>query len=88
MADCDGEYPKSLEFAIERWRDFGGAITRSGERIGKPWELDEAEQIIGLCDRFHCLPKEGGVLDQDADIIRMMKIVALSRPPEEGGEFG
>jgi hypothetical protein len=30
-----------------------------------------------MCERFHCLPDTGGLLDQEANLIRMMKIVAM-----------
>jgi hypothetical protein len=41
--------------------------------------------IIGLCDRFHCLPSQ--LMEEDLDIIRLLKIVALGSQQEEGGEF-
>ncbi len=85
MAGGDGERPKSTEARINKWLNFGGAITRTGELITKPVELEEAELIIGLCDRFHCLPKEGGILDQDVDIIRLLKIYAMGN--QEEGEL-
>jgi len=37
--------------------------------------------ILRLCDRFHCLPSQ--VLDEDARIIRMLKIESLGKREEE-----
>lgn len=36
--------------------------------------------IVSLCERFHCLPEPGGLLDQDAEFLRMIKIVDLAEP--------
>lgn len=37
--------------------------------------------ILGVCDRFHCLP--GEALAEDAGIIRLMKIEKLGTKQEE-----
>jgi hypothetical protein len=44
--------------AIRKWRHVGGGIDAEGNKVGKPPELQEAELILGLCDRFHKLPSE------------------------------
>jgi hypothetical protein len=36
-----------------------------------------------MCERFHCLPRAGGLLDQDASLIRMLKIVEMARGGEQ-----
>ena len=43
---------------------------------------------MGLCDRFKCLPRPGGLLDQDMSFIRMVKLygpprTAAARPQQE-----
>lgn len=38
-----------------------------------PAELWEASTIIGLCDRFHCLPSQ--LLAEDASLLRLLAIV-------------
>lgn len=48
----------------------------------EPGDLTRARLVVGLCERFHCLPDEGGLLDQDTEFLRMLKIVEL------GGEEG
>jgi hypothetical protein len=37
--------------------------------------------VVKLCERFHCLPHAGGLLDQDAEFLRMIRIV------QEGGGY-
>jgi hypothetical protein len=32
---------------------------------------------LGLCERFHCLPDAGGLLDQDVELLRTMRIASL-----------
>lgn len=42
--------------------------------------------MIGLCERFGCLPEAGGLLDQDAGLLRMLEIQRLGNPvPSDGG---
>lgn len=36
-------------------------------------ELAEAELIVGLCDRFHCLPSQ--LLTEDVYLLRMLRLV-------------
>ena len=42
--------------------------------------------ILGLCERFHCLPSQ--VLAEDASVLRLLHVYELGhRPGEpEGGE--
>lgn len=42
--------------------------------------------IVGLCDRFHCLPSQ--LLEEDAELLRLVRIVDIAKPPEkmEGDE--
>jgi hypothetical protein len=39
--------------------------------------------IVGLCERFGCLPEPGGLLDQPADFLRMIRLHDLAHPREE-----
>lgn len=41
--------------------------------------------MVGLCERFSCLPEAGGLLDQPADLMRMTALVDLAR---QGGDRG
>lgn len=37
--------------------------------------------MIGLCERFHCLPSQ--LYDEPVDLIRLVKIVERGRPEQE-----
>lgn len=55
----------------------------------EPGALVRARLVIGLCDRFRCLPEPGALLDQDAELIQMLNIIELAGPgPEGGGRHG
>lgn len=42
--------------------------------------------MLALCDRFHCLPSQ--VLEEDAGVLRLLKIAAMGTPPQaEGGGY-
>ena len=40
--------------------------------------------MIGLADRWHCLPSQ--VLAEDASILRLLDVYRLGHREEEGGE--
>jgi len=42
--------------------------------------------ILGLCDRFHCLPDVAEQLD--AGVLRLLRIEELARPPQDGDGYG
>jgi hypothetical protein len=44
--------------------------------------LIEAELILGLCDRFHCLPQQ--VEEMDASVIRMLKVYDEGTAQDDG----
>lgn len=44
----------------------------------EPGDLARARLVVELCERFHCLPEPGGLLDQDAELLRMLKILELA----------
>lgn len=72
---------------IGLWRDFPGGITPSGGLITEPRELTDTKTILGICDRFHCLPSQA--LAEDAEILRYLKIESLAKPEMHGeGERG
>ena len=47
----------------------------------KPWELESAELIDGLCQRYGCLPSQ--LLAEDATIMRMLAVVQLGHPEQK-----
>ena len=48
----------------------------------KPWALEEAELIDGLCQRYNCLPSQ--LMAEDATIMRMLAIVQEGKPEDDG----
>ena len=48
----------------------------------KPWELTEAEAVLGLCDRFHKLPSE--VLNEDASLLWYLDVAAKGKRETSG----
>jgi hypothetical protein len=40
--------------------------------------------VIGLCERFHCLPSQ--LEKEDTSLVRMLKIVAAARQDEQEAE--
>lgn len=84
MAAGHGASPAPFEQRILRWKDFGGAVTRTGELITKPIELEQAEMILAICDRFKCTPSQARL--EDVECLELMAIEALAHgegPVEE-----
>ena len=54
-----------------------GGTYQDGTPVEKPPELQHAEIIDGLCQRFNCLPSQ--VLAEDVGILRMLDIVAQGK---------
>ena len=65
---------------IRRFKPVGGGVDSSGRVVGKPWELEEAQMVDGLCQRYGCLPSQ--LLDEDVQILKMLAIVAEGRPED------
>lgn len=40
--------------------------------------------MLALCDRFHCLPEPGGLLAQDAGLLRLLRVAELGGLNDEG----
>jgi hypothetical protein len=46
--------------------------------------LAEADLVIGLCERFHCLPSQ--LYQEDASILRLLAIHQKGHPEREDPE--
>lgn len=66
MGRGDIKGKSTLRQQIEKYKHVGGA---------KPFELQKAELILGICDRFHKLPSE--VVEEDLEILRFMHYISL-----------
>jgi len=40
--------------------------------------------IVGLCERFKCLPSQ--LMQEDTNLLRMVRMVDLAKPEEEVGD--
>lgn len=52
--------------------------------ITEPEEANNARLILGLCDRFHCLPSQ--IYEEDAELFRMLTIEAMTKREEDEGD--
>src|SRR5690349_19057812 len=63
---------------IEQWKSSGGiGFNPDGSLIRKPVELVEAEMIMGLCERFGCLPSQ--LLAEDAELLRYLELESMGK---------
>lgn len=69
--------------SLDQWATVGGGIAADGNVVGKPSELDHAELILALCDRFKKLPSE--IYAEDVEILRLLKIVRRGSGEEVPG---
>tara|TARA_R110000824_G_scaffold20323_1_gene76779 strand:- start:409 stop:663 length:255 start_codon:yes stop_codon:yes gene_type:complete len=71
----------SLSLGIARWKAVRGGTYQDGRPIIKPTELELAEIIDGICQRYSCLPS--AVLAEDVGILRMLAIVSEGKLEDE-----
>lgn len=45
----------------------------------------EAELVLSMCDRFHCLPS--AVYEEDASLLRLLQIESIYKEDEEVPEI-
>jgi len=58
-----------------------GGTYQDGRPISKPTELEMAEIVDGICQRYSCLPS--ALMDEDVGIMRMLAIVGEGNVEEE-----
>ena len=73
----------SLSLGIARWKSVKGGTYRDGRPITKPIELQIAEIIDGICQRYGCLPSE--VMSEDVGILKMLDIVGQNEEKKPSG---
>ena len=82
MERCSDYIGGSLSLGIARWKSVKGGTDRDGRPITKPIELEAAEIVDGLCQRYSCLPSE--VMSEDVGILRMLDIVGQNEEKPSG----
>jgi hypothetical protein len=73
----------SLGLDIVRWKAVRGGTYQDGTPVSKPVELEMAEIVDGICQRYSCLPSQ--LLDEDVGILRMLAIVGEGKVEEPSG---
>ena len=58
-----------------------GGTYQDGRPISKPTELEMAEIVDGICQRYGCLPS--AVMAEDVGILRMLSIVGEGKVEDE-----
>ena len=71
----------SLSLDIARWTAVRGGTYQDGRPISKPVELEMAEIVDGICQRYSCLPS--AVLAEDVGILRMLTIISEGKVEDD-----
>ena len=71
----------SVSLGIARWKAVRGGTYQDGTPVTKPVELDMAEIIDNICQRYSCLPSE--LMGEDVGLLRMLAIVGEGRVEDE-----
>ena len=72
----------SLSLGIARWKSVKGGTYRDGRPIRKPMELEAAEIVDGICQRYNCLPSQ--VMSEDVSVLRILDIVSQNEEKPSG----
>lgn len=60
---------------------MGGATDSYGDTVTEPAALIRARLVVGLCERFSCLPS--ALLEEDAELFQMLTLVRLGEGEHE-----
>ena len=71
----------SLSLGIARWKSVRGGTYQDGTPIVRPIELEQAEMVDGICQRYSCLPSE--LMAEDVGILRMLAIVSEGKVEDD-----
>ena len=65
------------------WKAVRGGTYQDGTPVTKPVDLDMAEIIDNICQRYSCLPSE--LMGEDVGILRTLAIVGEGKVEDKGG---
>ena len=71
----------SVSLRIARWKSVKGGTYRDGTPVTKPMELEAAEIVDGICQRYSCLPSQ--VMSEDVGILRLLDLVGQNTEQEK-----
>jgi len=63
-----------------KWYALKGGVNSDGSVVEKPIDLEFAQLIDGICQRYHQLPSQ--VLKEDATMIKIIHMVAIIEEKE------
>ena len=81
MERCSEYIGGSLSLGIARWKSVKGGTYKDGKPITKPVELEAAEIVDGICQRYSCLPSQ--VMADEVGILRILNIVGQNSEEEK-----
>jgi hypothetical protein len=81
VGNCCRISGKRLEEEIARWVAVGGGTDRDGNEIKKPKELEIAELVDALCEKYGKLPSE--IYSESSELLRINTIVHLGKKEEK-----
>jgi len=82
MERCSEYIGGSLSLGIAKWKSVKGGTHQDGSPVTKPIELEAAEIVDGICQRYGCLPSE--VMSEDVGILRILNIVGQNEEKPSG----
>lgn len=81
MERCGNHGGGSLSLGIAKWLSVRGGTNSDGTPVEKPIELELAEVVDGLCQRYSCLPSQ--VMAEEVGILRLVTIVAEGKTDDD-----
>ena len=70
-----------LSLGIAWWQAVRGGTYQDGTPVAKPLDLELAEIVDGICQRYGCLPS--AVMGEDVGILKMLSIVGEGKVEDE-----
>jgi len=70
-----------VSLGIARWLAVRGGAYQDGRPVVKPIDLEMAEIVDGICQRYSCLPSQ--LMTEDVGILRMLAIVGEGKVEDE-----
>ncbi len=77
-----GQIGGSITSDILRWKAVKGGVNSDGSPVQKPPNLEFAELIDGICQRYGQLPSK--VLEEDVMMLQILEAVSLLEDTKSG----
>jgi hypothetical protein len=83
LAGCGVLAPFSVKERITKWVHVGGVEDANGDLIEKPFEVEYAEIVDGIAQRYGVLPSS--VLDEDVRVLHYIEAVESAKGSVNNG---